>query len=69
LQIHKLSKGASKAIANSLIQRATNVDLIKAKLRKKKKARQTKGKNYGFAYVLDEETIKERESYYLFKDY
>jgi hypothetical protein len=69
LQIQKLYKGASKAIANALIQRTANVDLIEAKLRNKKRSNRAKGKNYGFAYVLNEETIKEREEFYLFKDY
>lgn len=69
LQIQKLRKGALKAIANALIQRTTNMDLIKAKLRNKKRSNRAKGKNYSFACVLNEETIKEREEFYSFKDY
>ena len=57
LQIQKLRKGASKAIANSIIQRTTNVKLITAKMTKKKQSNQQKGKNYGFGRVLNAETL------------
>jgi hypothetical protein len=69
LQIQKLRKGASKAMANASIQRTANVDLVEAKLRNKKRSNRPKSKNYGFARVLNEETIKEREDFYLFKDH
>jgi len=69
LQIQKLRKRALKAIANASIQHTANVDLIKAELRNKKRSNQAKGKNYGFARVLNKETIKEQEEFYLFKDH
>jgi len=69
LQIQKLCKGASKAIANVSIQRTTNIDLIEAELTKKKRANRKKGKNYAFGRVLNEETIKEREAFVQFKEY
>jgi hypothetical protein len=69
LQIQKLCKGASKAIANVSIQRTTNIDLIEAKLTKKKRANRKRGKNYAFGRVLNEETIKEREAFVEFKEY
>jgi hypothetical protein len=69
LQIQKLCKGASKAIANVSIQHTTNIDLIEAELTKKKRANRKRGKNYAFGRVLNEETIKEREAFVEFRDY
>ena len=69
LQIQKLRKGASKAIADSIIQRTTNVKLITAKITKKKQLNRQKGKNYGFGRVLNAETLREREGFCLFQEY
>ena len=52
-----------------LIQRTTNVDLIKAELAKKKQSNWGKGKNYAFKRVLNLETIKEREAYKQLKEH
>jgi hypothetical protein len=68
LGIQKLSKGASKAIANASIQRTTNVDLITAELTRKKRSNRQKNKNYAYGRVLNEEIIQEREAYCKFQD-
>jgi len=67
--LQKLQKSASKAIANSTIQRMTNVELIAAEITKKKQANRAKGKNYSFARVLNAETLQEREAFCLFQDH
>jgi DDE superfamily endonuclease len=69
LQIQKLRKGASKALANVSIQRTTNVGLIEAELTKKKRSNREKGKNYTFGRVLNKETIKERQAFAKFKEH
>jgi hypothetical protein len=63
LKLQKLSKGASKAIANAFIQRTTNVDLITAELTKKKRSNRKNEQNYAYGRVLNKETIQEREDY------
>ena len=69
LQIQKLCKVASKAIANVSIQHTTNIDLIEAELTKKKRGNRKRGNNYAFGRVPNEEIIKEREAFVEFKDY
>jgi len=69
LQIQKLRKGASKAIADSVIQRTTNVELITAEMTKKKQSNRQKGKNYGFRRVLNAKTLREREGFCLLQEY
>lgn len=69
LQIQKLCKGVSKAMANGLIQRTTNVGLITAELTKKKQSNCEKGKNYICGRVLNAETLQEHEAFALFKEH
>jgi hypothetical protein len=69
LKIQKLCKGASRAIADVSIQRATNVDLITAELTKKKRSsRQRDHQHHTFGRVLNESTLRERESFCQFQD-
>jgi hypothetical protein len=62
-KLQKLRNAASLAIANSSLQRTTNVDLIVAKKTKKKRSNRQKGKQYIYSQVLNEETIQEREAF------
>jgi hypothetical protein len=68
-KLEKLYKGASMAVANAVIQRTTNVDLVVAELTKKKRSNREKGKQYAFGRVLNEDTIREREAFCKFQDY
>jgi hypothetical protein len=56
-------------VANAVIQRTTNVDLVVAKLTKKKWSNREKGKQYAFGRVLNKETILEREDFCKFQNY
>ena len=58
LEFQKLSKGACKAIANALLQRITNADLIIAELTEKKWLNGQKDKNCAYGCVLSEEVIQ-----------
>jgi hypothetical protein len=62
-RLKKLCNAASLAIADSNLQRTTNLDLIVAKKTKKKRSNRGKGKQYVYGRVLNIETIKEREAY------
>jgi hypothetical protein len=62
-KLQKLRNAASLAIANSNLQRITNVDLIVAKKAKKKQSNRQKGKQYAYSQVLNKETIQEREAF------
>jgi hypothetical protein len=68
-KLQKLRNAASLAIADSNLQRTTNVDLIVAKKTKKKRANRQKGKQYAYGQVLNEETIAERGAFCMFRDY
>ena len=68
-KLQKLRNAASKAIANSLIQRTTNTELITAELTKKKRSNRERGRNYVFGRVLNGETLREREAFNMFKEY
>ena len=62
-RLKKLLKGATKAIANAKIQHSTNAELVSAKETQKRCGKHSR-KNYGFAWVMDAELIKEREIEY-----
>jgi len=68
-KLQKQRNAASLAIANSNLQRTTNVDLIVAEKTKKKRSNRQKGKQYAYGRVLNEETIAEREAFCKFQDY
>ena len=68
MRIKKLMKGATKSIANTKIQQATNAELVAAKETKRRRGKRSK-ENYGFARVMDAELIKERELDWRFEKY
>jgi hypothetical protein len=67
-KLEKLRNATSLAIANSNLQRMTNLDLIVAKKTKKKQSNRGKGKQYVYSRVLNNETIKKREAYCKFQE-
>jgi hypothetical protein len=56
-------------MADAIIERSENIELISAELRKKKRANQSKDKSYQFAGVLNQETVQEWEAYCVFEEH
>jgi hypothetical protein len=61
LQIQKLSKVASKAMANAITQSVTNSELLTA-LKHKKSRSNRSNEHYGYGRVMNLDVIKEREA-------
>jgi hypothetical protein len=60
--IHKLAKGACKAIANVEIQQSTNTELLEAVAQNSRRSKRT-GEHYGLARVMGLEVVQEREEW------
>jgi hypothetical protein len=61
LQIQKLSKVASKAMANAITQSVTNSELLTTLKHKKSQLNQS-NEHYGYSCVMNLDVIKEREA-------